>query len=66
MADEPKWFFMDKKNRVFEETFKGYLAEIAGIDFRWIETRLGIAAREGCAVIPYRCGAAEGPLPLAA
>jgi ketosteroid isomerase-like protein len=23
---------MDKKNRVFEQTFKGYLAEIAGID----------------------------------
>ena len=35
---------MDKKNRVFEQTFKGYLAEIAGIDFRWIETRLGISA----------------------
>jgi len=45
---------MDKKNRVFEQTFKGYLAGIAGIDFRWIEARLGIAAREGCAAIPLK------------
>ena len=52
--DESKRFFMDKKNRVFEQTFKGYLAEIAGIDFRWIETRLGISALEGCAVIPLK------------
>jgi hypothetical protein len=53
-ADEPKRFCMDTKNRIFEQTFKGYLAEIAGIDFRWIETRLGISALEGCAVIPLK------------
>ena len=43
---------MNTKNRIFEQTCKGYLAEIAGIDFRWIEARLGISALEGCAVIP--------------
>jgi len=44
-ADEPKGLCMDKKNRVFEQTCKGYLAEITGIDFRRVEGRLGIAAR---------------------
>jgi len=43
---------MEKKNRVFEQTCKGYLAEITGIDFRRIEGRLGIAARKDGAVIP--------------
>jgi hypothetical protein len=63
-ADEPKGLCMNTKNRIFEQTFKGYLAEIAGIDFRWIEAKLGIAAREGCAVIPllgtdYRVSAGD-------
>ena len=45
---------MNKKNRIFEQTFKGYLAEIVGIHFRWIEAKLGIATLEGCAVIPLK------------
>ena len=53
-ADEPKGLCIYTKNRIFEQTFKGYLAEIAGIDFRWIEAKLGIAALEGCAVIPLK------------
>ena len=40
-ADEPKGFCMNTKNRIFKQTFKGYLAGIAGIDFRRIEARLG-------------------------
>jgi len=59
---------MDKKNTVFEQTCNRYLAEIAGIDFRRIETKLGIDAREGAAVIPLlgtdylvSCEAVTGP-----
>jgi len=43
---------MKPKNPVFEQTCKRYLVEIADIDFRRIEARLGITAREGGAVIP--------------
>lgn len=43
----------EKKNAVFEQTRKGYLSQIAGIDFRLIEAQLGITAREDGAVIPF-------------
>jgi hypothetical protein len=43
---------MDQAHPVFEQTCQRYLAEIASLDFRRIEARLGISACEGGAVIP--------------
>jgi hypothetical protein len=59
---------MEPKNTIFEQTCKQYLAQIAHIDFRRLETRLGVAAREGGVLIPFlgtdyvvSCEAVSGP-----
>lgn len=43
---------MTIKSPIFEETYKNYLAQVAGIDIPSRAARLGISVREGEALIP--------------
>jgi hypothetical protein len=53
LADAAEDLRMQPKNPVFEITRRGYLAEIAGIDFGRIENGLAISVQADAAVVPF-------------
>ena len=42
-----------EKSPIFEKTYKDYLAQVAKLDFKELQDRLGIEVTEGKAVIPF-------------
>ena len=43
---------MTSKNSVFEKTYKDYIAQVAGIDFKSIEQKLGVQVEGNEIIIP--------------